>query len=243
MIYTNREFSFRDIQEIDMQPRLLKNQVALFGSFHFPPTPETIVKLVEAFASLGFMPQVINTNDLVSGLSIQKITLSRGSDTQIQFASDRIDIVNTMPSVSDVAPFIVEVLDYLSRIEKGSLKFTRVGLVQDYLLESLPADREREIRMRLLPHSGESPNEWMARWVEPRVVDDGKYNICLEAMVAPGLMMIMNNKIQPVNGVKVLYDISTSPENMASRFNSSNIEATLNSLNGLIQLEKAFFQV
>lgn len=226
-----------------MHPRLLKNQAALFGSFHFPPTPDTTVKLVQAFASLGFMPQVINTADAVSGLNVQKIALSRGFDTQILFASDRIDIVNTMPSVSKIEPFIVEIVDYVSRLDNGSLKFHRVGLVQDFLLEGLSVDRERELRLKLLPHSGDAPNEWMARWVEPRVVNDEKFNVCLEGMTAPGLMMITNNKIQPVNGVKILYDISTSPENGASRFNASNVESILVSLSDIIQQEKSFFEI
>ena len=226
-----------------MQPRLLKNQAALFGSFHFPPTPDTTVKLVQAFASLGFMPQVINAPDPVTGLIAQRIALSRGADTHIQFSPDRIDIVGTMPIVSDTESFIADVVDYVSRIDNGSLKFNRVGLVQDYLLEGLAADRETELRMKLLPHSGERPNEWMARWVEPRVIDDEKYNICLEAMTAPGLMMIMSNKIQAVDGVKVLCDISTTPENLSSRFSIANIKSTMNSLNSIIQQEKTFFGI
>jgi hypothetical protein len=226
-----------------MRLKILKNHAVIFGKFHFPVNPETTVKLVNAFASLGFMPQVVAVADQVTGSITQKISLSTG-EKHIQFDSDRIDFISAAPidEESDFDFFINEVADYFSRIENGSLKLFRIAIVQDILLESLSSAQEQSLRTSLLPQSAAESIEWSARWVNPTVVEDEKYNICLEAMTGQGMMMIVKNRPMPVEGIKILHDISTTPENVSARFGIDNLTLELKKIAALIEKEKEFIQ-
>lgn len=226
-----------------MQRKILKQQAVLFGNFHFPASPETTVKLLTAFASLGFMPQVLNISDPTSGLTVPKISLAK-DEKQIIFGSDRIDIISAAPVEAELNLdfFIAEVKDYFLRIESGTLKMYRIAIVEDYFLEGLSEAQSESLRTSLVPKSAVGSIEWASRWVTPSIIEDEKYNICLEAMVASGMRMVLPNRVIEIDGVKILHDISTSPESLMNRFGSDNLLDSLKKVATLIEFERAFVQ-
>lgn len=229
--------------KINMNIKILKNHIVLFGKFYFPVNPETTIKLVNAFAPLGFMPSVSAGSDPTSGEMNQQISLTSG-DKHIQFSSDRIDFISGMPIDAELDPefFIGEVADYFARIESGSLRMYRLAIVQDMLLSNLSSMQEESLRTSLLPQSSADSLEWTARHVTPRSVETEKYNICLEAMTGQGMMMLVKNRPIPVQGIKILHDVSTSPEHVSTRFNSENLMVELKKIAKVVEKEKEFIQ-
>lgn len=216
-----------------MKTRAIKFQAVLFGTFNFPTNPDTTIKLMTAFAPLGFMPQVMPVPDPMTGRMSQRIGLTNGSDVQILFAPDRIDLTATMPSWS-IEEFVNNVVMYVTHLENGSLRFNRVALVIDNILEEMSLAESETLRDKLLPKSGENSIEWVARWVTPLSRDTEQYNVCFEAMSAAGLMMITNGNMQPLSGIKVMHDVSTIPSNTNPRFDAKNLNLMLNSISKII---------
>lgn len=216
-----------------MKKRTIKFQAVLFGTFNFPANPDTTVKLVTAFAPLGFMPQVMTVPDPMTGQMAQRIGLTNGSDLQMQFAPDRLDFIATTPSWS-VEEFVNNVVAYVTHLENGSLRFNRVALVIDNILEEMSLAESEALRNKLLPKSGANSIEWVVRWVTPLSKDTEGYNVCFEAMSAAGLMMINNGRMQPLNGIKAMHDVSTIPSNTNPRFDAKNLNLMLNSISEII---------
>lgn len=216
-----------------MQKRVIKFQAVLFGTFNFPADPDTTVKLMTAFAPLGFMPQVMNAPDPMTGLMSQRIGLTKGANVQILFAPDRIDFTAMMPTGS-IEEFVGDVVTNVKHLEHGNLRFNRVALVVDTLLEEMSQADSEALRSKLLPKSGANSIEWMARWVTPLTMDTEQYNVCFEAMKAIGLMLINNGRMQPLNGIKAMSDVSTSPSNTNSRFGADNLHETLDAISKII---------
>ena len=216
-----------------MIKRAIKFQAVLFGTFNFPANPDTTVKLVTAFAPLGFMPQVMPVTDLMTGQMSQRIGLTNGSNVQILFAPDRLDFLAMAPSWS-IEEFVDNVVTYVTHLENGSLRFNRVALVIDNILEEMSLAESETLRDKLLPKSGANSIEWQARWVTPLSKDTEEYNVCFEAMSAAGLMMINNGRMQPLNGIKAMHDVSTTPSNTNPRFDAKSLNANLNSISKII---------
>ncbi|WP_283149748.1 hypothetical protein [Silvimonas soli] len=216
-----------------MQKRVIKFQAALFGTFNFPAEPDTIVKLMTVFAPLGFMPQVISVPDLMTGLTAQRIGMTRGDDVVMLLAPDRIDFTATMPTV-DIAGFVNDAVTNVEQLERGNLRFNRVALVVDTLLEEMSEAEIEAMREKLLPHSGARSIEWMARWVTPVINETEQYNVCLEAIKASGLMMFFNGRMQPLHGIKTLHDVSTTPSNTSPRFDAQNLRGALDAISQII---------
>lgn len=216
-----------------MQKKAIKFQAVLFGTFNFPADPDTTVKLMTTFAPLGFMPQVMNVPDPMTGLMAQRIGLTKGTDVQIQFSPDRIDFTAMMPTGS-IEEFVNEVPTNVKLLEQGSLRFNRVALVVDSLLEEMSQADSETLRNKLLPNSGASSIEWIARWVSPLSMDTEQYNVCFEAMKASGLMMVHNGRMQPLNGIKVMSDVSTTPSNTNPRFDANNLHGALLAISKII---------
>lgn len=216
-----------------MKTKSIKFQAVLFGTFNFPANPDTTIKLMTAFASLGFMPQVMPVPDPMTGRMSQRIGLTNAADVQIMFAPDRIDLTATMPSLS-IEEFVKNVVIYVRNLENGSLRFNRVALVIDNILEEMSLAESEALREKLLPKSGENSIEWVARWVTPLSEDTEQYNVCFEAMSAAGLMIITNGNMQPLSGIKVMYDVSTIPSDTNPRFDAENLNLTLNSISKII---------
>ncbi|OON61194.1 hypothetical protein B0920_19980 [Massilia sp. KIM] len=223
-----------------MQRTALKNQVALFGSFSFPAVPDTTIKLLNAFATLGFLPQIVTSVDPTNGLSAQKISLVRGTD-QIHFGNDRIDVFSFLPSSENLNSFLSEVVTYVQRLD-SSLTFTRLGLVHEIDVQAETPEKTLAVRRKLLPESGEDSIEWTARWVNPVTVDGMDYNLCFEAMLAPGLAMVVNNKVTPINGIKVMHDVSTLQNAPGARYDSKNLAEALAAMAAIVERQKLSFQ-
>ncbi|MFC5548158.1 hypothetical protein [Massilia aerilata] len=223
-----------------MQRKTLKKQAVVFGSFNFPPAPDTTLKLLQIFASAGFLPQMINMVDPVSGMNSQKFSLVRENYFQMHFGSDRIDIFSLDPNdKSDLSSFISETVSLLSRLEGGTLNFTRIALVLDYVLEGANPEQISHLSSRLLPQSTGPLLEWVARWVETRVRGAETYNVCFEANLAQGLHLVVNNQMLAVNGVKIMHDISTSQAHISTRFNIGNLQDSFNAIIEMIEQEKS----
>ncbi len=216
-----------------MQKKTIKFQAVLFGTFNFPADPDTTVKLMTIFAPLGFMPQVMNVQDPIAGLTSQRLGLTKGSEMQIQFSPDRIDFTAPMPSM-DIDIFLNDVVDYVGKLERGSLQFNRAALVIDALFEELSQTESEALRGKLLPQSGINSVEWVARWVTPLSIHNEQYNACFEAVTATGLMMIINGRMHPLSGIKTMHDVSTTPSNTAHRFNVDNLQETLYGISKII---------
>ena len=219
-----------------MQKRALRFQAVLFGTFNFPANPDTTIKLMTAFAPLGFMPQVMTVPDPMTGLMSQRIGLTNGSDVQILFAPDRLDFTATTPS-GNIEEFVNNVVTYVTHLENGNLRFNRVALVIDNILEEMSLAESETLRDKLLPKSGANSIEWVARWVTPLSKDTEQYNVCIEAMSATGLMMIINGQMQPLSGIKVMHDVSTTPSNTNPRFDAKNLDLMLNSISKIISTQ------
>ena len=212
-----------------MKKIAIKFQDVLFGTFNFPVSPDTTMKLLSVFAPLGFMPQVMTVPDPMTGLMSQRIGLTNGSDVQILFAPNRLDFTATTPSWG-IEEFVNNVVTYVSHLENGSLRFNRVALVIDDILEEMSITEAEELRKKLLPKSGANSIEWVARWVTPLTKGTEEYNVCFEAMSATGLMMIINGQMQPLNGIKTMLDVSTTPNNTNPRFDAKNLNLMLDSI-------------
>ncbi|KAL0630367.1 hypothetical protein Q9L58_010786 [Maublancomyces gigas] len=224
-----------------MQITTIKYQAVLFGSFNFPPVTDTTIKLLQAFASLGFMPQVHNLVDTVTGLSMPRISLTQGVGTTILFADDRIDIISAMPVDLSIKGFIDTVVDYVSRLDGGNLQFHRIALILDSVLDDLTPEEFERIRTKLLPSVKGAPFEWTARWVLPQTVGDESYNVCFEAVTATGLMLALQNRLQPLSGLKIMHDVSTAPQNLAIRFSGKNLGVSLSAIADIIAVEDQAF--
>jgi hypothetical protein len=213
--------------------KVIRFQAVLFGTFNFPADPDTTVKLMTTFAPLGFMPQVMTVPDPMTRLMSQRIGLTKGTDAQILFAPDRIDFTTMMPTGS-IEEFMSDVVTNVKQLEHGNLRFNRVALVVDTLHEEMSHTDSETLRNKLLPKSGGNSIEWIARWVTPLSTDTEQYNVCFEAMNAIGLMMVHNGLMQPLNGIKVMSDVSTAPSNTNHRFDANNLHEALNAISKII---------
>lgn len=217
-----------------MQKRVIKYQAVLFGTFNFPADPDTTVKLMTTFAPLGFMPQVMTVPEPMTGLSSQRLALTKGTNVQILFAPDRIDFTATMPSES-VESFVNDVVSNVEQLERGSLRFNRVALVIDTILEEISQAESEVFRDKYLPTSGANSIEWVARWVTPISKESEQYNVCFEAVCAPGMVMVLpNGRMQPLTGLKVMHDISTTPSNTSPRFDASKLHEALSAISKIV---------
>lgn len=218
-----------------MRKKVIKFQAVVFGTFNFPADPGTTVKLMTIFAPHGYMPQVISGQDVMGGGGVSRLSLTKGEFLQIVFSPDRIDFSSVMPTIS-VADFVAEVSFCVSQLESGNLRFHRVALVIDNLLEEISSSESDQLRQRLLPNSKEGAIDWTARWVD--VIDhaDERYNFCFEVLNSAGMMMINNGRMHPLNGIKVMHDVSTTPSNTSHRFDSNNLAKSLSEISKLIEI-------
>lgn len=187
------------------------------------------------------MPQVINTQDAMTGQFSQRISLTRGPDFQINFAPDRIDFISMMPSES-LAQFTEEVVICARKLEKGSLIFSRISLVEDILLEEINHSQSEALREKLLPHSGENSIEWMARWVTQENNNSEQYNVCFEAINNPNLMMIHNGRMHTMNGIKLMSDVSTTHTNTIARFDIKKLPSIFSTITKIISSQADFIK-
>lgn len=225
-----------------MQKKDIKHQAVVFGSFSFPQTPEATVRLITTFVPMGFMPQTTSGIDPASGLPLQRMGFIKGTDTQIQLANDRIDIYSVLPT-RPLDEFINEVVEIVGRLEGGSLRFGRVALVIDTGLEDMTPAQVSEIRSRVLPRSDAASIEWVARWVTPKVADGETFNVNIEAMTAEGMMILHSGRMVPMNGIKIMRDVSTSPLNVTQRFDMTSLPSMLRSIAAIVEAEASLFEV
>jgi hypothetical protein len=215
-----------------MSIKSIRNQIAVFGNFNFPADSDTTVALLKAFGSDGFMPQTVQTVDPFSGLTVQRLTLVSsdfgGSEVSaIVFAPDRIDITTALPVGSDIEPYITAAAKYLARVADRAPNYWRLGLVRDFSVGKFGDGQDVGLLGRLLPIAPNDSFEWSSRWVSVKEVGGEKYNYQIEATKQVGMGIVAGNRLESIEGVKMMHDVSTSPEVTAKRFNAGNVEAEL----------------
>lgn len=226
-----------------MRTKVLKFHAVIFGSFFFPATPEIIMKIVQSFAPVGFMPAIINTVDPVSGLATSTISLISGTNEQIVFANDRIDISKAFPDSDDAVAFIQTAVDYLRRIDGGTIRGNRLGFIKDLALEDLSAEQENQVRHQILPQSNPDSLDWSARWSSHLSQGNEAYNVFIETLRLQNLSLYIGNQVFQILVPKLSLDISTAPMNAEVRFDVSNMVAALTAMNQIAQENIPHFQI
>ena len=225
-----------------MQIKTLKFQTAMFGNYNYPPTPETMMRVLPLFADLGFMPQLVNIADTSGLLLTPRIQLGASNNFFITLAQDRIDFTAFMPENRDHATFFESVKTFAGRLDPN-LKAHRIALVEDLAVQDLSAEQIQSVCRQLLPGALPDSLEFSSRWVSPVTQGGETYNVCSETVYQPGLGMIVNGQIIGVEGVKVMNDVSTTPANTEIRFDLANLGEGLMEISNLINQRQLPFNL
>ena len=217
-----------------MQITKLKYQTTIFGGFNYPPTPETMLRILPRVGPLGYMPQVQNVTEGVTGEIGPRVTLIKDS-SQVFLHNSRIDVLTWLPEM-ELEEFISSTVNLLTLLEGGLLFSSRVALVTESMLEELGEHEIENYRRILVPRSDESTLEWTSRWVERKTVGGETYHISFEALRAAGMIMTTNGVSRTLTGIKVQHDVSTSPSNASPRFTQDNM------VDSLIEISKILTQ-
>lgn len=224
-----------------MRERILKNQIAVFGRFNFPPVPDVTVALLQAFAVFGFMPTVIHQID-ANGQMQPKISLTK-PDEQIIFSNDRIDFLQNLPSGDgDLTRFLEEVIQYIACLQSRNLQFNRLAVVTERLLQDLSTDQKEAVRERFAPGAPFGSIEWGFRWVKPQDEQGELMNVSFDIARLSGVYQ-EGSRIEQFDGLKVLHDISTSPHNVVFRYNSANVSSGLQAVKQVIDRQIAAHEI
>jgi hypothetical protein len=206
---------------VDMQERTLKNQVVVFGNFSFPPVPDVTLSLMQSFAPFGFMPSVVQQVD-INGQMQQKIALTKGDSIQIIFGNDRIDFLEAVPEGRNgIGDFYGSVLQYLICLQPRNLMFNRLAMVTERLVYELTPAQGEQLRAQYAGNSPVGAIEWGFRWVQPQSEQEERVNVCLDVSRLQGMLNV-RGKFEQFDGIKIMHDISSSPQNTLPRFNAAN---------------------
>lgn len=224
-----------------MREKFLRWQAVVYGRFNFDPTPKITVALTSAFAPLGFLPMVVNQSS-DSGNPIKKISLNKDS-IQIVFGKDRIDMVELLPADEATLEETLEKIElYLSTIPTENLQFNRIALVKEIIFQELTDDQLNANQLEYLPWSKPGSVEWSARSINNEEVGNEKINVCFDAIRLKGLALA-NGRMENLDGIKILHDISTDADEDEFRFNLTNIIAGFDMLRKVIDEQSVKFTV
>ena len=207
-----------------MNERLLKNQISVFGKFHFPPVPQTTIQLTQAFQNFEMMPGMVNFLDQQTGQFGPRISLQRAIDAlQVVFSDDRIDISQNFPvKAMSFEEFFVLSQKLLGCLESFGLRYTRLAIVHEILIDELAESTIGDLVQKILPRSSPDSPEWTARWVNVSQAHDQSVNACCEVQRMAAVLAYPEGKQYQFNGLKLMSDVSTSPQNLEPRFDSNN---------------------
>lgn len=227
-----------------MTYKIIKSNLVVFGKFYFPPIPQTMIQLMQAFQSHRMMPQILNVVE-GTGKPSQRVSLFRHEDgMSIWFADNRIDITqNSLTNCLATDDFLKVASELLNSLSNLGYRYSRVGLAVETLLERGHQGDYEELRERFLPVSSPNSSEWSARWVDEIHSDDEKLNVCYDLQRMAGLFV--TNQEEPVSfdGVKITYDVSTSPANTVERFSNADLSSATNAIMEIINHQRNFVGV
>lgn len=224
-----------------MREKFLRWQAVVYGRFNFQPTPKFTVALISAFAPLGFLPMVVNQSS-ESGAHVQKISLNKDS-IQIIFGKDRIDMVELLPSDDATLEETLDKIElYLSTIPNENLQFNRIALVKEIIFQDLTVEQLEFNQEKYLPWSKPGAVEWSVRSINNEEVGGEKINVCFDLLRLKG-MALANGRMENLDGIKILHDISTDAEEEEFRFDIKNVIDGFNVLKKIIDDESVKFTV
>lgn len=135
-----------------MTYKIIKSNLVVFGKFYFPPIPQTMIQLMQAFQSHRMMPQILNVVE-GTGKPSQRVSLFRHEDgMSIWFADNRIDITqNSLTNCLATDDFLKVASELLNSLSNLGYRYSRVGLAVETLLERGHQGDYEELRERFLP--------------------------------------------------------------------------------------------
>ncbi len=200
------------------------------------PTPNNVSDLVNMFSKRGLIP---NTFQEIgpSGQSMRVRLSSSNNEWNIILASNRINVEKTLTegsgsNMGELGDFCKEAADILQQIIKHfKMKANRIALINNYILEEMSPSALTSVYSKLCRppkfYDLNTPFEWnwrSAAKVEMKLLKvKEEFNIITTVKRVKGTLRL-ENEVQNIDRISLLFDINTVPENKEYRFGIGSIK-------------------
>lgn len=145
----------------------LGEQFLLIGAVDIPATPENTMRLIGVLGGDGFFPAVIKEINLEDGRAINRLSLTNTIDVDIQFNTDRIQIIRSRrPDGQASGIELGAIARKLCRAlqDDFNIGISRVVLVADHLYDDGNVQKIGEAYKKFINnYSSGEPFEWFYR--------------------------------------------------------------------------------
>lgn len=224
---------------IDMK---MKYQATIFGNFNdIEPTPANSKTLIDLFKDKAVIPGVIDEFRATAQtpIPVRRARIrcaSANREWVIEFLSNRIQIVKRAieahgANLGDLDAFCSDASDLFKRItSEFRKKANRIALVTQFILEEMTEETLSRIYLKLFKtpefYIENPPFEWNWRTASRNPIRLEELNEALNIIVAMNRSygeFQAKGVVTPFDGIQLVLDINTVPDNQELRFDVHNI--------------------
>lgn len=212
-----------------MSDLLINEQLILIGDVDIPLNNVNTMKLLKVFGEVGYMPTVAQEINMQTGQSINRMSLTNGTDVAISFNSDRISLIrNPNPAEPAPADFVDLAVLFTQRLaQEFSVKANRCVVSTELFMEECSEEKMKATAAKFLNSKDEGDEnsfEWFVRRSTSFSDKDEQLLKVSEVSRSQG-KMLLNSVQTDFDRIRIRTEVGTDFYNKANRYELGQISA------------------